>query len=119
MKKLFLIFNTIFYSSFIFGGGILTNTNQSAYFVALQSRDASTDIDAVYFNPAGLNFISTENKFFISLNNQIIKQERAVISDYQYLNNSKYVGKVDVPFFLVYTLHINITNLLFLLVLTQ
>lgn len=99
MRKLliFLVFKSIFFKSF--AGGILTNTNQSAYFVGLQSRDASTDIDAVYYNPAGLNFISSENKLFISLNNQIINQERSVISNYQYLNNPKYVGKVNVPIF--------------------
>ena len=37
-----------------FAGGILTNTNQSAQFVRMLSRNASTQIDAVYFNPAGL-----------------------------------------------------------------
>jgi hypothetical protein len=43
----FLLMNTAF------AGGILTNTNQSAQFVRMLSRNASTDLDAVYFNPAG------------------------------------------------------------------
>ena len=36
-----------------FAGGLVTNTNQSAQYVRMLSRNASTQIDAVYFNPAG------------------------------------------------------------------
>ena len=36
------------------GGGLLTNYNQSAQYVRMLSRNASLDIDGVFYNPAGL-----------------------------------------------------------------
>ena len=38
-------------------GGFLTNTNQNVLFLRMLARDASTRIDAVYSNPAGLAYI--------------------------------------------------------------
>ena len=60
MKRTLLV--TVLIGAFAltsFAGGLLTNTNQSAQFVRMLSRNASTQIDAVYFNPAGL--IKLEN----------------------------------------------------------
>lgn len=61
-----------------FAGGILTNTNQSAQFVRMLSRNASTQIDAVYFNPAGV--MQLENGFHIALHNQTISQTRTILT---------------------------------------
>ncbi len=76
---------------------ILTNTNQSALFVRMLSRNASTDIDAVYFNPAGLTGL--RDGWHFSLANQTIFQEKTVTNDYLLLNEREYVGKVNVPVF--------------------
>ncbi len=58
-------------------GGILTNTNQSAKYIRLLANDASLDIDAVYYNPAGLSFLS--EGFHISINNQSIFQNKEIM----------------------------------------
>ena len=63
-------------SGSLLAGGLVTNTNQSAMFTRLQSRNASTDIDAVYFNPAGLTKLG--DGFYVSLNNQTIKQTQTI-----------------------------------------
>lgn len=39
-------------------GGFLTNTYQSIVFLRNPARDATTEIDAVYSNPAGMNFMN-------------------------------------------------------------
>jgi long-chain fatty acid transport protein len=69
-------------------------------FTRLLNRNASTDIDAVYFNPAGLTKLS--DGFYFSLNNQIIGQTQTVGSNYTYLSGTKpreYVGKVSAPIY--------------------
>lgn len=78
-------------------GGLLTNTNQSAQFVRMLSRNASTQIDAVYFNPAGLTMM--EDGWHFSLQNQSIFQDKTVDSGFPLLNNGKYVGEVKAPIF--------------------
>ena len=79
--------------------GINTNTNQSASWVRMLIRDASTDIDAVYYNPAGLSKLS--DGFHISLNNQYITQSKTVTNDYMYLNGTPvdFDGEVSAPIF--------------------
>lgn len=61
-----------------FAGGLLTNTNQSVHFLRNPARDASTGIDAVYTNPAGL--IKLSDGFHFSFNNQSAFQTRTVTS---------------------------------------
>ncbi len=78
-------------------GGLVTNTNQSAQFVRMLSRNASTQIDAVYFNPAGLT--NLENGWHFALYNQSIFQEKKVNSGFPWLNDGEYVGKVKAPLF--------------------
>jgi len=78
-------------------GGIVTNTNQSAAYMRTLNRNASTDVDAVYFNPAGLTRL--EDGLHLSLSNQSIFQTKTVINDYQYLSNNEFVGDVVAPFF--------------------
>jgi len=98
MKKFaVLIFGAFMFSSAAFAGGLLTNTNQSAQFVRMLSRNASTDLDAVYFNPAGLTQL--KNGFYFSLHNQSITQTKTINSGFPLLNESEYVGDVNVPAF--------------------
>nr|MDA3954748.1 outer membrane protein transport protein [Bacteroidales bacterium] len=82
---------------FSYSGGIVHNTNQSASWVRNFARDASTNIDAVFYNPAGLTKLG--DGFFISLNSQTLFQNRTITSDYTYLNNTPvdYEGSVTVP----------------------
>jgi long-chain fatty acid transport protein len=80
-----------------FAGGILTNTNQSAQFVRMLSRNASTQIDAVYFNPAGLT--NLKDGLHLALMNQSIWQTKTVNSGFPLLNNHKYIGEVEAPLF--------------------
>lgn len=82
---------------FSYSGGIVHNTNQSAAWVRMFARDASTSIDAVFYNPAGLTKLG--NGFYVSINNQTLFQNRTITSDYTYLNNTPvdYEGSVTVP----------------------
>ena len=59
-------------------GGILTNTNQSAHFLRNPARDASTEIDAVYTNPAGL--VKLSDGLHFSFTNQSAFQTRTITS---------------------------------------
>ena len=87
-----------------FAGGILTNTNQRAQFVRMLSRNASIDLDAVYFNPAGLTQMN--NGFYFGFHNQSIFQTKTISSEFG-LNSTpkmpllydKYEGAVNVPVF--------------------
>jgi len=97
MRKLFTLISAIFITGSLFAGGLVTNTNQSASWVRMPSRNASTEIDATYYNPAGL--IKLDNGFHFSLNNQTIFQTRTVESTYPYLNSGTYEGKVTAPVF--------------------
>jgi len=80
-----------------FAGGIITNSNQSAQFARILSRNASTDLDAVYFNPAGLT--QMENGFYFALDNQSIFQNRSINSEFPTLNTHDYSGTVSAPLF--------------------
>ncbi|MCL2651454.1 MAG: aromatic hydrocarbon degradation protein [Candidatus Azobacteroides sp.] len=71
-----------FYASGLLAGGLLTNTNQSVHFLRNPARDASTEIDAVYTNPAGLANLSGDG-FHFSLNNQSAFQTRTTTSTFE------------------------------------
>jgi len=103
-KSAVLLCGMIFLLSTAYAGGILTNTNQSAQFVRMLSRNASIDLDAVYFNPAGLT--QMQNGFYFGLHNQTILQTKTITSDFGTsstpqipLMYDKYVGDVKVPAF--------------------
>ncbi|MCL1867835.1 MAG: hypothetical protein FWF72_02645, partial [Paludibacter sp.] len=81
MKKLFLVIAAGALCANAFGGGLLTNTNQSVRFLRNPARGASTDIDAVFSNPAGLSFME-HNGFTLSLNNQSAFQTRTISSTF-------------------------------------
>ena len=97
MKKLSLFVALFMLIQMAFAGGILTNTNQSAQFIRMLSRNASIDIDAVYFNPAGL--IKLNDGWHFAFYNQVIFQDKTVDSEFPYLNDGHYVGEVRVPVF--------------------
>jgi long-subunit fatty acid transport protein len=80
-----------------FAGGLLTNSNQSAQFIRMLSRNASVDIDGVYYNPAGL--IKLEDGWHFAFYSQTILQDKKVDSKFPYLNNGHYVGDVTIPVF--------------------
>jgi long-subunit fatty acid transport protein len=98
MRKLLTIVAGILISGSVLAGGLVTNNNQSAMFTRTQNRNASTGIDAVFFNPAGLTKLG--NGFFVSVNNQSIFQTQTVTNNYQYLNGPlprTYIGDVKAP----------------------
>ena len=99
MRKLLFFVASLFITGSLLAGGLVTNNNQSAMFTRLQNRNASTDIDAVYFNPAGLTKLG--NGFFASINNQTITQTQKVISSFPFLSGApkEYVGDVKAPIF--------------------
>src|SRR5574344_8671 len=57
-------------------GGLVTNSNQSAAFMRNPARDALTEVDAAYYNPAGVAFMS--NGFHFGFSNQAAFQQRNV-----------------------------------------
>jgi long-chain fatty acid transport protein len=104
MRKILTFVAAMFITSGLFAGGLVTNTNQSAKFTRLQNRNASTGIDAVYYNPAGLTKLG--DGFFFSLNNQFIGQTKTVGNNYKYLTGTNsgstfkdYVGDVSAPLY--------------------
>jgi long-chain fatty acid transport protein len=99
MRKLLTFVAALLITGSLLAGGLVTNTNQSAMYTRLQSRNASTGIDAVYYNPAGLTKLG--DGFFVSINNQTIGQTKTITEKYVYLTGTpkKYVGKVSAPLF--------------------
>lgn len=96
-QKLFTLLILCVFSTSVFAGGIVTNANQSAQYVRMLARDASTSIDAVYYNPAGLTKLA--DGFHISLSNQSIFQKKTIENTFPLLNENKYVGDVAAPLF--------------------
>ena len=80
MKKVILISLLAFVGTSVFAGGLLTNTNQSVHFLRNPALDATTGIDGVYANPAGLIFLTDGLHF--SLNNQSAYQTRTITSTF-------------------------------------
>ena len=84
-------------AQFVIAGGLIHNTNQSAAWSRMLARDATTEIDAVYFNPAGLTKLG--DGFHISLSSQSIFQTQTITSSYPYLNDPEYIGNITAPVF--------------------
>ena len=97
MRK-WILFSVLFFcgAALVFPS-IITNSNQSAQYFRLLSRNPSTDIDAVYYNPAGLTKLA--DGWHLSLSNQTIFQEKKIINAFPLLNDDTYTGKTTVPFF--------------------
>lgn len=102
MRKIYLIsFLSLVVSISTFAGGLLTNTNQHVSFLRMLARGASTEIDGVYFNPAGLAFLPGDG-FYLSLNGQSAYQTRNVKAQFPLFpeegNLRYYKGKASAPF---------------------
>jgi long-chain fatty acid transport protein len=101
MRKLLTFIAAAFITGTLLAGGLVTNTNGSASWVRLPARNASINVDAVYYNPAGL--MKLENGFHVSVSNQTIFQTKKVENFYKEpggiygLNDGLYVGKVSAP----------------------
>ncbi|MDR1610248.1 MAG: aromatic hydrocarbon degradation protein [Candidatus Symbiothrix sp.] len=80
-KNLFLLAIAFFVCGTVWAGGLLTNTNQNVSFLRNPARGASTEIDAVYTNPAGLAFLSHDGLSF-SINNQSAFQTRSLTTTF-------------------------------------
>jgi len=98
MRKLLTFIAAILLTGSLFAGGLVTNTNQSAAWVRLPSRNASVNIDAAYYNPAGL--MKLGNGLHVSVSNQSIFQTRTIKNWYEGpgnaygLNDNVYDGTV-------------------------
>jgi long-chain fatty acid transport protein len=97
MKKSILLLTLVLFCMPMVFGTLVTNTNQSAIYLRYPARGASTDLDAVYYNPAGTTKLS--DGFHIALHNQSLFQEKTVTNDFLFLNENTYIGEVKVPFF--------------------
>lgn len=99
MRKILSSIAAMLITGGVFAGGLVTNTNQSALFTRLQNRNASTSIDAVYYNPAGLTKLGTG--FFASVNNQTINQTKTITSTNPTIAGQPkdFVGDVSAPVF--------------------
>lgn len=80
MKKLLFISLFVLAFASVFAGGLLTNTNQSVHFLRNPALDATTGIDGVYANPAGLMFLT--DGLHLSFSNQSAYQTRTITSDF-------------------------------------
>lgn len=98
MKKAFLaLIICAFLLQPSWGGGIVTNSNQSAQFARMLARYAIYDVDAAYFNPAGL--VKMEDGFYFSLGSQTIMQNKTIDFAHPLLNESTYETDILVPVF--------------------
>ena len=87
----------------VFAGGLVTNSNQSAAFMRNPARDAMTEVDAAYYNPAGVAFMS--NGFHFGFNNQSAFQQRNITGTLltnpavpvEAMQNKEYKGTIVSP----------------------
>jgi long-chain fatty acid transport protein len=77
--------------------GLVTNTNQSAEYIRTLNRNASTCVDAAYYNPAGLTKLP--EGFHFAISNQSIFQTKEIDSDLSTLNSGSYTGDVKAMVF--------------------
>jgi long-subunit fatty acid transport protein len=97
MKRLStIIIASLLLPATLMAGGIVTNTNQSASFIRMPSRDASLNLDAAYYNPAGLSLL--KDGFYLSFSNQTVLQTRTIGSTFT-MNRQEFEGKVMAPLF--------------------
>ncbi len=97
MSKLLRVLPLLLMISIAFGGGMVENTNQSAEFHRMLARNASTDLDAVFFNPAGLTKLNDGVHVYFS--SQTITQGREITSDFPYLHSNTFEGTTFAPVF--------------------
>jgi len=96
-KILLLLIGILVTGNLLFAGGLVTNTNQSTAWARMLARDASVDIDAVFYNPAGL--VKLKDGFHISISSQTIWKTQTIISSFPGLNDPSYQGDIFAPVF--------------------
>ncbi|MBR5086017.1 MAG: hypothetical protein IKX31_03310 [Muribaculaceae bacterium] len=100
MKKTFLVIAATLLSLSMQAGGLLHNTNQHIAFQRMMARGATTDIDAIFSNPAGTAFFDHEG-WSLSLNIQSASQKRDVLATFPLFTTENhtrlYEGKVSAP----------------------
>ena len=77
MKKAIVLALAVLVSVPLAFSAIVTNSNQSIQYYRMLARNASTDVDAVFYNPAGL--VKLADGFHLSIQNQSIWQDRSII----------------------------------------
>ncbi len=97
MSKMLRVLSLLLISTLVFAGGMVENTNQSADWIRMMARNASTDLDAAYFNPAGLT--SLPDGLHLYLSNQSISQTRTITSDVATLHSDTFDGTTSAPLF--------------------
>jgi long-chain fatty acid transport protein len=97
MKRWMVMSVLVLLGAAALSAGVLTNSNQSATYLRMLSRNPSLDVDAVYYNPAGL--VKLQDGFHLAIHNQTITQDKTIVNEFPFLNNGTYVGKVNVPVF--------------------
>ncbi|QIA07314.1 OmpP1/FadL family transporter [Draconibacterium halophilum] len=95
MKKLTLIVAFSMLLQLAFAGGLLTNYNQSAQYIRMLSRNAALEIDAVFYNPAGL--VKMEDGWHFAFYSQTILQTRDIDTQFPTLNSGHYTGETTIP----------------------
>ncbi|WP_319478996.1 hypothetical protein [uncultured Draconibacterium sp.] len=97
MKKLTLVVAFSMLLQLAFAGGLLTNYNQSAQYIRMLSRNAALEIDAVFYNPAGL--VKMEDGWYFAFYSQTIFQTRDIDTQFPTLNSGHYEGETTIPVF--------------------
>jgi len=95
MKKCWYTIIVLLFVNEAQAGGIVTNTNQSAAFIRMLVRDASTEVDALYFNPAGL--VHLDDGLYVQINNQTVWQKRYVQAEVPSVTTIETKGNTFVP----------------------
>lgn len=92
MKRTKLLLAVLFtvFSSSLFAGDYLTNSNQSINFLRNPSRYGSIGLDGIYYNPAGVSFLS--DGWHFQFNWQQPKQERTSKANYGPLFGYNYLN---------------------------
>lgn len=100
MKKLVLALAAIAAATTAHAGGLLHNTNQSIAWQRMMARGATSEIDGIYTNPAGIAFME-HNGWALSLNIQSAFQKRDVTATFPLFttddHTKKYEGKAAAP----------------------
>ncbi|MEA3286037.1 MAG: hypothetical protein U9Q77_01490 [Candidatus Marinimicrobia bacterium] len=97
MKKMMISGLLLLFVIQVFGGGMVTNSNQSAEYMRTMNRNASIEIDAVYFNPAAVTLLNEGMHLYLS--NQTIFQTRTVVADFPTYNSDTFEGTTFAPAF--------------------
>lgn len=97
MRKLILACTLCSICLSAMAGGLVTNQNQSAAYIRMLARGASTGADAVFYNPAGA--MAFADGFTLSFSNQFVWQNRTINDANPALNSPEFKGNLQVPFF--------------------